>query len=172
MSKLLVLDVFGVLCAKLPVDVPCSLPIIHATKYYRVVERPLVRAVLAVLFELYDVAVISSSTPYNVTIALKSLLSPQQLSALRFVWTRDRTHTDADTQYDTVKLLSDILEDPVINAAGQYSVCNTLICDDTAAKMRLNPPANVLICAEFTGSQDDTGLVTLLREIGERFGAL
>ena len=174
MSKLLILDVFGLLCAKLNPDTPALLPIIQETKHYRVVARPHLKEFLAAVFSRYTVAIFSSSSYYNVSSVLNTVMTRGQLNSCLFIWTRDRTHLDPEGEHEhsTVKRLSDVLDNPVLNSKRAHSWSNTLMCDDTLSKMAANPEGNVLTCQEFTGDAGDAYLLTLLGEIEGKFAAM
>lgn len=174
MSKLLILDVFGLLCAKLDTGTPALLPVIQETKHYRVVARPHLKEFLTAVFSRYTVAIFSSSSYYNVSSVLKTVMTREQLSNCLFTWTRDRTHLDSEgeSQHSTVKRLGDVLGNPVINSNRVYNWSNVLMCDDSASKMAANPKKNVLTCTEFMGDTEDDYLLTLLGEIEGKFAAM
>lgn len=174
MAQLLILDVFGVLCAKLPLEEKTALPVLLQTKHYQVVSRPHLREFLAAAFSQYTVAIFSSSSYQNVSSVLEKLLSGRQQKSLIFLWTRDRTHLDPQGEhpYSTVKRLSDVLDNPVINSAGKYTWRNVLLCDDSTSKLTVNPPGSTLVCEPFTGAANDPHLSQLLGKIGASFAAL
>jgi len=170
MNKLLILDISGVLCCKLDNSITIKLPIIMQTQYYKVVSRPYVDEFFAYVFENYNIAFFSSTAYHNAKPILDYFLSPKQQKRCVFLWFRDRTHFDPDSNgHDTIKKLSDVIDNPIINSNKKYTYDNTMICDDSSNKMRFNPAKNVIICEEFCGDVDDDYLLRLMSKLKDEF---
>jgi hypothetical protein len=192
--KLLILDVSGVLCHK-QIDDKGIDPIflknlstggsnnekleVLRVKGYNIILRPYLREFLEFCYASYDVAFLSSTTYSNCTAILDRILTVKQHKDTVFKWFRDHTHYDpsfgTDSKikpYDTVKYLSDVWNNPVINADRLYSPDNTIICDDSEGKMRYNPKENTITVVPFDGNPNDTVLLELIKDIPSRFDVL
>lgn len=163
MKRLLILDINGLLCCK-----------IKSNAWYDVVIRPGVTTFLSHCYNHYRVAFFSSTTQQNAEPILVHLLTRKQIMNTEFVWYRDRTHRDDrdPTGIKTIKKLSDVFDNPVINQHNAYHPGNTLIVDDEASKMIFNDPRNVLIVPTFMGAADDTDLTRLHLAIHDKFTQL
>ena len=165
-KKLIVLDIFGILCCKVMYDkCPKQDAVTFAEEngmehitlnVYSVFIRPYVRQFLDHCYDYADVGFFSSSTEPNSIAVLRSVLTDEQQEKTRFFWYRDRTKLDPDygkdfeiTNYDTVKILADIFQSPYVNRYRCYDEYNTIICDDSPRKMRYNDQSNVLLIPSF-----------------------
>lgn len=193
-KKLIILDIFGILCWKVMYDkYPEAAAAAFAKennlehislRVYSVFIRPGVREFLSFCYEYADVGFFSSTTEQNARAVLDLILTYEQRMKTKFFWYRDRTKIDPDyginpeiNDYDTVKILADVLQSPYINPRRVYDVYNTVICDDTPRKMKHNNRKNVLmippfdICSEIEewqqrqGISDDQG--TTVSETGQ-----
>lgn len=110
---------------------------------------------------------IFSSTMHRTIITELKLYNLQK----RFDFILDRSHTRLDpdylitggiTEYDTVKDLSTILNNPIVNAERRYAINNTIICDDSARKLRFISKENALILPCWKGSNNIDELIALI----------
>lgn len=174
---LLILDINGLLCRKVQKDHPEANLVRPG---YGVILRPGYKEFLEQCYAQYDVAFFSSTTKRNAEVILKAFLSTEQFKQTKFIWYRDRTSLDPDWHADqiesdnswndttwqkeeikthsTIKLLQNVWNNPMINAQRKYNTSNTLICDDSAMKLRYNPQKNCLIVPAFAEEtlKDDT----------------
>ena len=191
MKRLAIFDINGFLCQKVPKDYEG--PVDLELQSYKVILRPGCGEFLSQCYERFTIGFFSSTTYKNAGPILQELLTQEQDKATLFKWFRDRTSLDLDwmreissdpswqldlfvgmklEKHSTVKRLSSVLETPFLNDDRIYSLKNTLICDDSAEKLRFNPKANCLVVEPFTGERDDTVLSTLVDEIDRRFSQL
>lgn len=173
--RLLLLDINGVLCCKIGKDEkPNDNLELLELNAYKVVMRPGAREFLEFCYKHFTVAFFSSTTYPNANAILEKLLSPEQKKATPFRWFRDRTHFDPDAkkEYDTIKKLSDIFDNPMVNSDRKYNERNTILCDDSAVKTRFNDPKNIVVLTPFKGEEDDTALFETMELLPIRFAAL
>ena len=157
-TRLLILDINGVLCCKIA---------------NQVVLRPDYKEFLSFCFDNFTVAFFSSTTYKNANAIINKLLSSEQRSKVAFFWYRDRTRKDHEMGgYSTIKNLIDVFDNPVINKENKYNKYNTLICDDSPTKLRFNDEQNVIIVQEFKGDKEDQVLHNMIKEISSRFEEL
>lgn len=194
MRGLLVLDINGLLCRKVNkasteyTQADLQLP------SYGVFLRPNYNNFLRRCYNKYDVAFFSSTTAANAGPILKKLLSKKQFKKTKFIWYRDRASLDQDwcvdpisshsswefedlaqeeiKKYSTVKRLSSIWENPIINAERIYSKKNTLICDDSYMKLRLNPRLNCLRVLPYTDNTEEETLDDVWQTILKQFSEM
>ena len=186
-KPLLILDISGLLCCKVPLENS------HKSK---VILRPHVRQFLEACYATYTVGFFSSTTFKNANAILKGLLTTEQESQTLFRWYRDRTQFDPEYPtnrfikvYDTVKYISDVLNNPLVNMNRLYNYQNTIICDDSLHKVRFNPKANVVLVPKFEipggysesargrfestgGNVEDNTLLNMLPVINRAFNLL
>lgn len=176
-TRLLILDINGVLCCKVSKDSKIGdaleLLVLNA---YTIIMRPGYREFLDFCYKNYTVAFFSSTTYSNASVILEKLLTHEQKSATAFCWFRDRTHSDPDYQkdsniriHDTIKILSDVFDDPTVNAEHKYHSRNTLLCDDSKTKNRFNNSNNVVIFEPFIGEKNDKVLYEMMDVLSQRF---
>lgn len=196
-KPLLLLDINGVLCIKITKpeynriikdndDAFSEMKVIKLLSYY-VVVRPGCYEFLNFVYTNFDVGYFSSTTQKNARGILNSIISQEQEDETKVFWFRDRTHFDPDsgfvegvnyitgvpsTVFDTIKLLSDIYDNPIINCRRQYNDGNTILCDDSEKKTRFNNSNNVIIFPKFDGNKDDAMLFEMINTITERFEML
>ena len=126
--------------------------------------------------ESFAVVGIYSSTMYkNIIPGLKKYNLAQ-----RFMFIFDRTHTRLDPdylidqkveEYDTVKHLDLITNNPVINTKRQYGIDNTIICDDSPRKIRYIHDDNALVLPTWTGSNNIEEIKSLILHKVEKLKA-
>jgi hypothetical protein len=155
---LILLDVNGLLCLKLPKRSPPDLDpndVIKINGYLKILVRPGVRAFIAELAARYTVGIYSSTTRPNLNKIITGIFGPSH----PFIFIADRTLTQPDPTigtdptipfYQTVKNLSSIWNHPELNPDQQWNESNTLLVDHEAHKLRFNPPRNILVTPEFT----------------------
>lgn len=170
MNKLLVLDINGLLCKRIDKETLYD----HKLKCiklhsYNVILRPYYKEFLHHCYANYHVAIFTSGKQSNTKIILNALLTKEQINNTVFVWCRDRNRLDPDfntdiftTNFDTIKCLQDIYDNPIVNEYRIYNASNTLLLDDSYRKCRYNNPNNFLICNSFTGSTEDDYLQHLI----------
>lgn len=173
--NLLILDISGLLCCKVPKEfvVDDSLEFIDL-EHYKVIFRPNIKVFLNKCYEKYSVAYFSSTTHKNAIVILDKLLTKEQREKTVFFWFRDKTHLDPDFEkdpnikdYDTIKLLSDVYDNPLFNRT--YNSKNTVLCDDSHTKNRFNNPSNLIIVTPYDGSNKDNTLDELIKVIESKF---
>lgn len=189
---LLILDINGLLCCKVQPD--CTEADLRPNKHYSVILRPGYAEFLQQCYAHYEVGFFSSTTEPNASAILKALLTKEQFKQTKFIWYRDRTSLDPDWQadqihydetwndlefnqeikaHDTIKLLNNVWNNPMINAKRKYNSKNTLICDDSAMKLRYNSQQNCLIVSEYVYTSDEnTTLKEIWNDIVERMQQL
>lgn len=189
MKPLAIFDINGLICRKVPKDEPG--PVDLELKSYNVILRPGCSQFLADCYERFTIGYYSSTTYRNAGPILQALLTPEQDKATLFKWYRDRTSLDPNWNgaiscdpswelnefqdlalepHSTVKYLSAVLDSPMLNEGRTYSLKTTLICDDSAAKLRFNPKANCVLVQPFTEADDY--LLSLAEELERRFAQL
>jgi hypothetical protein len=176
-NRLLVLDINGVLCCKMPKNSIISEQLeLLELKRYTVIMRPGYREFLDFCYDNFTVAFFSSTTYSNANAILDKLLSSEQKSRTAFRWVRGRTHFDPDylndsqtTFHDTIKKLSDIFDNPIINDKRKYNESNTILCDDSEVKTRFNEKKNIIIFKPFEGDENDNILFEMMKMIPDYF---
>jgi len=140
---IIILDIDGVLCFRKPQTGLSKISIGNKFVY----PRKGIKEFLIYLFEKYEVAVFSCTTEKNAEDILKQMLTAEQYNKLLFKWFRDRARLDKeyDTIYDTVKVLEDIVDNPVINVERKIKMEDLLMIDDSVKKMKLNDKKNYII---------------------------
>lgn len=170
MNKLVILDINGLLCKRIDKEVIYDNKLkcikLHA---YNVILRPYYKEFLQHCYNYYHVGIFTSGNHKNTKIILDALLTKEQLKNTAFIWCRDRNRLDPDfntdiftTNFDTIKYLQDIYDNPIVNENRIYNASNTLLLDDSYRKCRFNNPNNVMICNTFTGNVNDTYLQQLI----------
>ena len=183
-AKLIVLDINGLLVYKsfTKNNQNTSLNTIKLNSY-NVDIRPHYKEFLEFCYTYATVGFLSSTNKMNVDKILKHILTTEQKKNTLFVWSRDRTHfdntndnTNCNNSIETIKKLSDVWDNPVVNEYRTFNDTNTLIIDDSAIKLRFNDAKNVLICSTFDNSKPnskpDTHLIDLVDMIKEKFDAM
>ena len=136
MSRLIILDIKGVLCTK------CEDGEEEAIRLgsYSVKPKPHLKEFLSHLYENYKVAFFSSTTYGNAGKFLTQTLSKEQKDKTLFMWFRDRVKFDPEPEkdFDTIKVLDDFFQNPVYNRNKKWNIHNTIIIDDSARKLRFN----------------------------------
>lgn len=170
MNKLIVLDINGLLCKKINKDIVYNknLTCIPLNSY-NVILRPYYKEFLNFCYTNYHVSIFTSGTINNTKIILDKLLTKEQLKLTKFIWCRDKNRLDPDyhmdiftTSYDTIKVLQDIYDHPVINEHRIYNNNNTILLDDSYKKCRFNNINNYIICNSFNIDVNDNYLLELI----------
>lgn len=160
LQGLILLDVNGVLCAKIPDDrvgeVPKEMLIKLSTRSCsHAITRPGIAEVIADLTSRYNVAIYSSTRYTNLTKMLKGTLG----GTSKFAFIADRSTTTLHPEYgvdprikdfDTIKPLENIFQHPIFNENRKWGPHNTILVDNDQEKMRSNDPRNTLVVPEFT----------------------
>lgn len=183
-DKLVVLDINGVFCRKLTPEETRELKGVdgivklEGSKFTGGVEfRPGYLEFFDRLLTKYHVAIFSSTTHKNAS----SIIQASQLKSQEFdfLWYRDRTRFDPEGQggeiqsFETIKMLNDIYDNPIVNMHRQWSDRNTIIIDDSSTKVRFNKSENVLVISSFKGaSEGDNYLLEVAELIDAKFAAL
>jgi len=170
MTKLLILDLNGLLVSKQPQKLfDCRYQVQKCGSYY-VYLRPNVHEFIDQIMDLYDVGIFSSTTYKNAQ-PIVELLFKDKHKQLKFKWFRDRTEFDPDSQdHATVKELDRIWRNSAVNWHRKYSNKNTLLCDDDHTKLRFNDKKNYLVVPKFDPtSKFDLVLDDLLEQITDKF---
>lgn len=160
---LVLLDLNGVLCCKVPFDYGCvSKPgvSVSASKY-KFILRPGVREFFDQCRGVCKLAIYSSTKLHNIQVALNALLTAEQRNQLLFIADRSVTLLDPDygtnaniSDYSTIKNLSCIWSHPIYNAKRCWNASNTLLVDNDEFKVRFNDPANVLVVDEWSCKEE------------------
>jgi hypothetical protein len=124
----------------------------------------------------YHLAIFSSCRAKNGRKIL-DLIAPQE--KFLFTWFRDHCKNDPDyrlkpevEQFDSIKLLDDIIQSSEINECRRFTYKNVLMIDDSKMKMRFNPESNYIIVNSFDYKKFDNTLEDLPDMIAEKFEAL
>lgn len=162
-KRLLLLDINGLLCCKVPKNQIIKNQEFIKLSTYNVIVRPGCRKFLKSCYLNFDVGFLSSTTEYNATIILKKLLTPQQHKLTVCFLFREFCRADPDpiNTFDTIKVLQDVFDDDTLNKNNQWNDTNTILIDDSITKTRFNDPVNILICKSYTGEKSDTTLYGL-----------
>lgn len=132
MKKLVILDVNGILGQKFN---------------SRFILRNGVKKFTRKLLETYDVGIFSSTTYKNGNPVIRDVFGRKRLV---FKWFRDRTKFDPECDdekdsYKTVKYISDVITNPIVNYNRNYNKFNVVIVDDEYSKVRFNDISNVIV---------------------------
>lgn len=177
--KLLILDLNGLFCYKLKkvikgVKIPpqriaeskkklkhleCSIAV-----YYDIYFHPKAKDFIKWCLNNFEVGLYSSTTWYNVNTILNGIISKKEKSKLKFIWCRDRCllhpkygGNNGIKKHDTIKDLSLIVKNPVINFKREYTMENILAIDDSLEKMRYNPEGSYIIVEPYDPTKN-TGI--------------
>lgn len=181
MARLLILDINGVLCHNVNKEgrepIFEGSEIIETPRYLSVV-RPGCYNFLDHCYQNYNVGFFSSTTYSNAGPILDAILNQDQKKATIFRWFRDRTRLDPDygkegiTHFDTVKIIQDVLDCPIVNPRRIYNIKRTLIVDDDLKKLRFNCKENNVLMKKYQGEKDDNELIELAGLIDQLFESL
>lgn len=158
MTKLVILDINGILCRKIsePIDSTCI-----ERSHYWVKPRPgageLIRALID---DGYHVGIWSSTTSYNALPMLDTVIDEELKTQLKFIWCRERVemhpHYGLDPkirEFDTVKDLHRVWSHSYFNR--KYRSNNTVIIDDSWIKLINHPRMNNLIVEPYQADEND-----------------
>src|SRR5579864_8673580 len=153
MRHLLLLDINGVLCRKIEKNHTADgnsngSPSVLRLGSYDVELRPGARDFLTNAYNRFTVGFFSSTTYRNAHQILDALLTKEQKAKTCCFWYRDRTRFDPDADansFDTIKLLDDIYQNPVVNEHRIWSNGNTVLIDDSFKKNRFNRTENFIL---------------------------
>ena len=115
----------------------------------------------------YEVGIFTSITPSNTKIIISKIFTYGRKNKLKFIY--DRSHTKLDPDYekldnikkfDTVKYLTDVINNPIINTNRTYNLDNTIIIDDTYMKVRFNPVNSICIYNNNNNNNDTIDIKT------------
>ena len=159
-NQLIILDMNGLLCKKVPDESNHSLfdpkVKIARIKNYVLYIRPGIHNFMDKLLKNYKVAIFSSTTQKNLFASLKAILGNHTVKRLDFIWDRSRTRHDPDYGIDvsikghqTVKILKDVWDNPIINPWKFWNQTNTICIDNDHMKLRFNKPENIIIVPEW-----------------------
>jgi hypothetical protein len=164
LDKLLLLDINGLLCCKVPKGQGLSI------KSYDVILRPYYKEFLDWCYKHYKVGYFSSTSAINAKLILNYLLTPEQKEHCVLFWFRDKTQLDPypKKRYDTIKSLIDVYD----HVEYVFNDCNTLIIDDSYNKVRFNLQKNVLLCQPYKNDKDDDELIRLMSDIVTKYSLL
>lgn len=87
-------------------------------------------------------------------------------------WEFENFQEEQIQKHSTIKHLSAIWRNPIINAERKYSEKNTLICDDSYMKLRLNPRSNCLPILPYVKDEEEQTLNDVWKEIVKQFAEL
>lgn len=100
------------------------------------------------LNDSYDLCIFTSMVKSNAIQIINCI------TKVRFKHIFGREHTKLDPEYgidpdiksyDTIKLINDVINCPILNKDRKYNLSNSIIIDDSYLKMRYNNPKNVII---------------------------
>ncbi len=157
-KPLIILDLNGVLCYKIPKDEDdvINKDNLISAEYHNIYIRPNVKKFIFWLLKEYSVAIFSSTTYKYVNIILNNIFTNNQRKQLVFLWCRDRCTLDPEfknnltiKKHETIKLLSSVIGNPYINSKRIYDLNNTLFLDDSPNKMRYNNKNNYYILESY-----------------------
>lgn len=174
-NGLVLLDVNGLLLCK--VKKGTVKRAVRYSSYEDVIIRNHAVEFIEKLMSKYDVGIFTSGHRSNTFNLIKLLMGTEKSKKLKFILSREYTKFDpeSDDNISTVKILSDVYNNPVVNRNKIYNKYNTLLCDDSEIKTRFNPQENIVIVEKFTDykriSEDDY-LMTLPDQIDERMEQL
>ena len=119
----------------------------------------------------YKLAFYTSTTHKNANPVIKKICK-KNYKKLDFIWARDRTHFDPDPikSHDTIKNISDVWDNPVINRRKKYGPTNTIIIDDSMRKIRFNNKSNCILVSTYDPTATDKNFFpNLLEKIQQKF---
>lgn len=157
-KPIIILDIDGVLAYRKKKDILQEVAIGNKFIYPRIGVKDLIKS----LFDKYQVAIFTSITKKNADPILEYIFTKEQYNNLLFKWYRNKTKEDKTQlkdgeideeeedderkdKYRTVKLLIDIINDPIINYDGKLKLEDILMIDDSERKMRMNDKKNYII---------------------------
>jgi len=139
MSKLLILDLNGVLITKIYNK--------NTKKNEFTLKEGTIEFLEWAKEQGYTLALFSTST-YNTVKESLDLIFGKTSYPFAFIWNRDHCEFSAKpdaNEYIAIKILKRIWKNASVNYKKRYSDKNTLIIDDTLEKMEKNDPKNYLI---------------------------
>lgn len=179
-KPLILLDVNGLLCLKIKPNDPRYITTekLSFPPYYDVIARPGIKELLAKLAEKYTLGIYSSTTYKNINEIL-GLLYGKDKRPFLFIADRELTKNDPDygtdptiNEYDTIKVLSQIWENPTRNYKRIWNSSNTLLIDHELKKLRFNAEQNILIVDEFNPqTESPADLEKLIQMIDEKISS-
>jgi hypothetical protein len=162
-KKLLVLDLDGILFQK-EYDPESTIPLqpgsFRSGKFY-ITPHPDLESFLDELFKKNIFVGIWSSSQKATIKGILSQLFPAKYYPKRFlfIWSRDRCQMDPDAgkdpeikEFATVKKVSSIIKNPVVNYLKAWNTENILMVDDSPLKLRFNPSSTMHIRKDFEES--------------------
>lgn len=111
-----------------------------------------------------QVGIYTSTTRKIVNVALKKLFNVNTIHSFLFICCRSQCSFDPDyvkgsttiNEYDTIKLVDNLIQNPVTNRKRDLTKNNILMVDDSASKQRFNPPENVIIVPSWRPGINDS----------------
>nr|QBK91168.1 MAG: ctd-like (NLI interacting factor-like) phosphatase [Pithovirus LCPAC202] len=134
-------------------------------KNYVLYIRPGIKDFMNRLLKNYKVAIFSSTTQKNLILSLNLILSNPIIKRLDFIWDRSRTRHDPDygtdpliKSHQTIKMLKDVWDNPIINPWKFWNQTNTICIDHDYLKLRFNKLENIIITKEWDAkpSEDES----------------
>lgn len=120
-------------------------------KKYTYFPYPGVHDFLLDICRKYKIGFFTSITEKNAKEILETLLENTEVK-YEFILDRRFVKLDPEyksyrklNEYDTIKLLSDVFNSPIVNHHRIYNKFNTIIIDDSYLKIRFNHPRNVIL---------------------------
>lgn len=160
-EKLILFDVNGILCCKVVFGKSEKI-----NSEYGVIIRPRMRDMIMRLSLKYKVGIYSSTMNKNIEKIIMLMFGRDN----PFIIIADRKYTKLDPRYekdikvksfDTIKVLENIWENPVLNINRKWNATNTLLIDHDYNKIRWNDEKNILLVQEFKNkdSYDDIDIL-------------
>lgn len=182
-NQLVILDMNGLLCMKVPNDSNYKLsnPSIKIIKIknYVLYIRPGIHGFMDRLLKNYKVAIFSSTTRKNLILSLGAILGNRTMKRINFIWDRSRARHDPDygknpliKSHQTVKILKDVWDNPIVNPWRIWNQTNTICIDNEITKLRFNKPDNIIISPEWDPNSFENKLPELEKTIVRKFDLL
>jgi len=127
MDLLLVLDLDGTLLLR---------------KHKKIHKRKYLNEFLEYCFNNYNVAIYTSMLKNNMQATLNTIMTPNQIDKLLFIWCREYTIPDPDpiNRWDTIKSIK------LIQDVYNYHI---ILVDDSERKVRFENPNNIILVKQF-----------------------
>lgn len=176
-GKLILLDINGVLCAKIPNGELTKRqlkewPLVPLNKHCQLLVAPgIVEEIRALKDKGYTLGVFSSTEMRNVKKTLEMVFGSSETP---FSIIADRALTQLDPDYgkdpqvqvhDTVKKLARIWQSPLLNPDRRWNATNTVLVEHDYRRVRFCPSTNVVLVPEFDKKAYMDGFMLPLQEL-------
>lgn len=177
-GKLVLLDINGVLCAKIPNGELTKRqlkewPLVPINKHCQLLVAPgIVDEIRALRDKGYTLGVFSSTETRNVKKTLEMVFGTKTPEVFEIIADRGLTELDPDYGmdpqveiHDTVKRLARIWKSPLLNPDRRWGPTNTVLVEHDYRRVRFCPAGNVILVPEFDKAAYMAGRQLPLQEL-------